>query len=44
MFGGQATWYYQALAGITMTPGTLAYEDITINPVLLFGKNLHHKI
>ncbi len=38
MFGGQATWYYQGLAGITQTPGTVAYSDLTINPVYIFGK------
>jgi hypothetical protein len=37
MFGGQSTWYYQALAGITMTPGTIAYTDITIEPLVVYG-------
>eukprot|EP00026_Physarum_polycephalum_P001443 Phypoly_transcript_01444.p1 GENE.Phypoly_transcript_01444~~Phypoly_transcript_01444.p1 ORF type:complete len:1095 (+),score=131.93 Phypoly_transcript_01444:37-3285(+) len=40
MFGGQATWYYQALAGITMTPGTIAYKDITIEPLIIYEPEL----
>jgi hypothetical protein len=40
MFGGQSAWYYQGIAGITMTPGTLAYTDITIDPQVVFESNL----
>lgn len=44
MFGGQATWYYESLAGISMTPGTKFYKDITIEPALIYGIFLNIKL
>jgi len=43
MFGTQSAWYYQSLAGITNTPGTNAWSDITIHPRINgVEKNLTH--
>lgn len=34
MFGSQSAWYFQALAGITMTDGAVAFNNVTINPYI----------
>lgn len=39
MFGSVGAWYYQALAGIQMQPGSVAYRHILIAPEIV--ENLH---
>ena len=37
MYGGQGAWYYQGLAGISLSPGSIAFQNITFNPVTVCG-------
>jgi len=40
MYGGQAAWYFQGLAGINRSPFTVGYSNISFTPASLLGNNL----